>query len=70
MQASAFLQDRAIDESRLTYSVQEVGRILGIGKSCAYEGVRTGAIPSIRIGRRIVVPKHALTRIMAGERLA
>jgi excisionase family DNA binding protein len=49
---------------KITYNVPEAGEILGIGRSAAYEGARTGAIPTIRIGNRILVPKTALERML------
>ena len=49
--------------------VEEAAKVLRIGRSAAYEGVgaflsTAGAtgIPSIRIGRSVRVPKHALLR--------
>ena len=48
--------------TKLTYSIPEAAKILGIGRSAAYEGARTGDIPTIRIGNRILVPKAALDR--------
>lgn len=44
------------DQQPLTLTIPEVAQRLGIGRSCAYEAVRKGEIPSIRVGRRIVVP--------------
>ena len=52
-------------EDKLVYSVVEVGKFLGIGRSKTYELVRSGTIPSLRLGRRIVVPKLALSRFLA-----
>ena len=52
-------------EDKLTYSVTEMADLLGIGRSKAYELVRSGTIPSLRLGRRIVVPKLALSRFLA-----
>ena len=49
---------------RLTLTVEEAARVLGIGRTLAYEGVRTGAIPSVRVGRRLLVPKAALARLL------
>lgn len=40
----------------LTLTVEQAAKLLGIGRSTAYELVHTGAIPSLRLGRRIVVP--------------
>lgn len=42
------------------YTVEEAASLLRIGRSAAYEGIRTGDIPSIRIGRSIRVPGHRL----------
>lgn len=40
----------------LTLTVEQAAKVLGIGRSTAYELVHTGDIPSLRLGRRIVVP--------------
>lgn len=41
---------------RTTLTVEEAARVLGIGRSTAYEAVRCGQIPAIRLGRRAIVP--------------
>jgi excisionase family DNA binding protein len=46
-------------------TVPETARILGIGRHSAYVAVRTGAIPSLRIGKRILVPRQAVERMLA-----
>ena len=45
---------------RPVITVEEAARVLGVGRSAAYEAVRAGQIPSWRIGHRIVVPVAAL----------
>ncbi len=45
--------------------VEEVARLLGIGRSKAYELVASGDLPALRIGRLIRVPRHALDRWIA-----
>ena len=40
---------------RLTMSVEEAGKLLGIGTSSAYGAIRGGELPSLKIGRRILV---------------
>jgi excisionase family DNA binding protein len=55
------------DDVRETYDVEEAGRRLGIGRAASYEAVKKGEIPSIRIGRRRLVPKALLTRLLVGE---
>jgi excisionase family DNA binding protein len=32
-----------------------------------YEAIRRGEIPHIRMGRRILIPRQALERLLAGE---
>ena len=44
------------NEHPLTLTVEQAAKILGIGRSTAYELVHTGDTPSLRLGRRIVVP--------------
>ncbi len=51
---------------RQTVTVEEAARALGIGRGSAYEAVKRGDIPSIRVGRRIVVPRAALERLLGG----
>lgn len=47
------------------YDVAEAGRRLGIGRNLAYSLVRSGEIPSIRLGaRRLVVPRIALDEML------
>ena len=51
-------------EERLTMTVEQAGEVLGISRATAYMLVRMGNIPSIRLGRRLVVPKVALERML------
>ena len=44
----------------LTLTVPEAGTILRIGRSAAYELVRCGRLRSIRIGKKIIVPRDAI----------
>ena len=48
-----------------TMTVTETATVLGISRSSAYECVRLGSIPSIRLGRRIVVPTQAIDTLLA-----
>ena len=47
-----------------TYTVPEAAEALGIGRNAAYEAARTGQLPTIRIGKRILVPVVALERLL------
>jgi excisionase family DNA binding protein len=48
----------------LTLTVEQTAKVLGISRSTAYELVRTGDIPSLRLGRRIVVPLPRLASVL------
>lgn len=52
---------------RKTYKIEEAGRLLGIGRNQAYEAAHRGDFPTIKIGKRLLVPKAALDRMLAGE---
>ncbi len=47
----------SFDDLPLTLRVEDLMPILGIGRNTAYELVRCGQIRSIRIGRKIRIPK-------------
>jgi excisionase family DNA binding protein len=51
---------------RLTLTVEEAAALLGISRAFAYEAVRRGEIPSIRIGRRVLVPRVARDLLING----
>jgi excisionase family DNA binding protein len=45
---------------RLTVTVTEAAEILGLSRTSAYELVWAGALPSVRLGRRIVISRRVL----------
>ncbi len=47
----------SFDDLRLALRVEDLMPILGIGRNTAYKLVRSGKIKSIRIGRKIRIPK-------------
>jgi hypothetical protein len=51
-----------------TVSVEEAGRLLGISRTAAFNGVRSGRIPSIKLGARITrVPTARLQAMLDGD---
>ncbi|MGO9558272.1 MAG: helix-turn-helix domain-containing protein [Acidimicrobiales bacterium] len=48
----------------LVLSVCEAAKLLGISKDLAYDLVARGELPSLRLGRRIVVPTKALLELV------
>jgi excisionase family DNA binding protein len=60
-----FAQLRMADlQGRATLGVDEAARILGIGRHTAYVAARSGQIPVIRLGRRLLVPVPALLSLL------
>lgn len=53
-----------MDEEKLTLTVDEAAAALGIGRTLAYEKCRTGELPSLKIGRRILISRVALQRML------
>ena len=50
--------------SRLTFTVPEAAKMLGISRSSAYECVKRGELPAIALGRRIVITRSALEQLL------
>lgn len=57
---------KASPPRRQTYTVEEAGALLGLGRNSAFKAVRDGNIPAIRIGRRLLVPRVAIERMLSG----
>lgn len=52
-------------EQRLTYTISEVAKLLGLSRASTYALANSGGLPVLRLGRRIVVPKVCLTKLLA-----
>ena len=51
---------------KLTMSIEEAAKVLGVGRNFCYELAKTGQLPTIRLGsRRLVVPRIALEKMLA-----
>ena len=59
----------ALPVERETLSIEELAARLGINRGLAYELARTDRLPVsvLRLGRRMVVGREALARVLAGE---
>lgn len=64
------MSDHIPTEQRKTYTVPEAAAVLGIGRTAAYEAVRSGKIPTLRIGKRLLVPRAALERLLENPNAA
>jgi excisionase family DNA binding protein len=52
------------NEEPHVYSPDEARKILKISRGLIYEAIRKGQIPSIRIGRRILIPRYGLEKLL------
>ena len=51
-------------EERLTISITEAASRLGISRNTAYAAARAGQLPTIMIGRRILIPVSGLEKLL------
>ncbi|MFC1932158.1 helix-turn-helix domain-containing protein [Chloroflexota bacterium] len=51
-------------DKRLCVTVPEAAVMLGISRNFAYQLVREGKLPSIRFGKRILIPRIALEKML------
>lgn len=52
------------DSDVLVVSVPEAGRLLSCSRATAYSWANQGLIPTLRIGRKLIVPKAALLKML------
>ena len=64
MKGSNMMGKHNRSENRKTYSIAEIGELLGVGKNAAYNAVHRKEIPVIRIGGRLLVPKAAFDKLL------
>jgi excisionase family DNA binding protein len=50
--------------SALAYSRREAAKAAGISLTALDDAIRRGQFPSIRVGRRVLIPKSAFLRIL------
>jgi excisionase family DNA binding protein len=55
------------DDGRLTWTVREAAKLLGISADSAYEAAHRGELPVRVIGRRMLVPRAALLRLLSEQ---
>jgi excisionase family DNA binding protein len=67
VQASAKGGDIFMDNKELVLSVATVAKRLHISRNLAYQMCHEGKIPTIKFGKRILVPKVALDKLLSGN---
>jgi len=53
-----------MDETRQTITVEQAALILGISRGLAYQMAREKRIPTLKFGKRLVVPKWAIQHLL------
>jgi excisionase family DNA binding protein len=53
-----------------TLTVEEVAEVLGVSRSTAYDAVKTGQLPVVRINARWLIPTAALQRWLEEQKPA
>jgi excisionase family DNA binding protein len=56
-----------VHTATLTLSIPDVAKLLGISNNLAYEAAARGEIPTVKIGRRVLVSRAALDRLLGAE---
>ena len=52
---------------RATYTVREVAQVLGLSRNSTYQACLKGEIRCLKIGKRILIPKAQLERLLFGD---
>jgi excisionase family DNA binding protein len=51
-------------------TVEEAAQLLRISRQSAYAAVRAGELPVVKIGRRLLVPRHRLEQMLDGDEVS
>ena len=51
-------------ENRLCISVPEAARMLGVSRNFAYELVKQKKLPVVKFGKRLLIPRVALEKVL------
>ncbi len=57
----------AASDGRLALSVNEFSALFGISRSSAWNAVWAGQVRSLIIGRRTLIPRSEIARLLQGE---
>ncbi|ACV64407.1 conserved hypothetical protein [Desulfofarcimen acetoxidans DSM 771] len=47
------------------YSIPETAKILGIGRSLAYQLAREGKLKTVKLGKRLIVPAKVIEQMLS-----
>jgi excisionase family DNA binding protein len=61
------MSDRILDpkwDGHSTFTADELAEILKLSRLSVYEAIRSGQIPVVRIGRRMIIPRLVLEKLL------
>ena len=53
-----------MNSEKMILTVKETAQMLGLSRNSVYQGVLTGEIPCLKVGKRILVPRKALEDLL------
>jgi excisionase family DNA binding protein len=62
--ASKTLWGRYPKGNESAYTIEEMAAVLRMGRNTAYNVIKRGQVPSIRLGRRILIPRRAVDQLL------
>lgn len=51
-------------EERAVLTIEEAGKLLNVSRPTAYNLAKNGSIPVLKLGRKLMVPKAALEKML------
>jgi excisionase family DNA binding protein len=60
------VEQQLSEDQRLTLTIAEACAALGVGETTLRQMMRVGQLPVLRIGRRVLIPRHAVVDLVAG----
>ena len=60
------ISQQTLPGTKMTLSVSETAEMIGISKPKVYDLLREGKLPSIHVGKKIVIPKQAVIDWLSG----
>jgi excisionase family DNA binding protein len=58
------------DRQPLTFTIPQAAQLLGISVSKAYEAARSGQLPTLRVGSRVLISRRRLEELVDGRMAA
>ena len=57
-------EPRRLGNNKLCYTVPKVAELLSLSRNFAYELVKQGKLPVVKFGKRLLIPRAALEKML------